>query len=355
MRAFYQAHALLKSHDRTEPALLAQHLTQAANAVSAVLRKIPETCSPGFHGDSDHLKIAFNAISRAFQSLLVGYARVSNVPEGHQVQGQLVYAYVQIFEASTSLMDQFAKFEATRLVNEASAQAARPSTSKGKAKQTTEPPAKQKKIPTLTTLASFIAGMMSLLDAKTESHKPLFEALAYVLIEKLAGCLYTVVFGRPRGSTIEEEIAAAAQADEIEEADGEVKNKPEDVTIKAGRLEAPCLIQLLTRLMQVAPAHFGAAVTTKTGKAKVAAKTAPSKDNLAITAKERLQRTLVNCMFGTEGVDEEDPFLDCLQKPVPSGSLPSVPILKEAEVQEWFKEEVWRLLGWDILSREGGW
>ena len=30
-----------------------------------------------------------------------------------------------------------------------------------------------------------------------------------------------------------------------------------------------------------------------------------------------------------------------------------IPRIKEAEVQDWFKEEVWRLLGWEILSKEG--
>ena len=29
-----------------------------------------------------------------------------------------------------------------------------------------------------------------------------------------------------------------------------------------------------------------------------------------------------------------------------------VPKIKEPEVFEWFNEEVWRLLGWDILSKD---
>lgn len=44
---------------------------------------------------------------------------------------------------------------------------------------------------------------------------------------------------------------------------------------------------------------------------------------------------------------------DCLKKPAISDAAVALPKIKEAEVQGWFKEEVWRLLGWEILSKEG--
>ena len=35
------------------------------------------------------------------------------------------------------------------------------------------------------------------------------------------------------------------------------------------------------------------------------------------------------------------------------GTVLPVPKVKEVDVQDWFGEEVWRLLGWEILSKEG--
>lgn len=32
-----------------------------------------------------------------------------------------------------------------------------------------------------------------------------------------------------------------------------------------------------------------------------------------------------------------------------------MPKIKEVEVSDWFQEEVWRALGWEILSKEGEW
>ena len=86
-------------------------------------------------------------------------------------------------------------------------------------------------------------------------------------------------------------------------------------------------------------------------------KTLPAapKGRLSSLAKDRLQRTLVHCMFGDNTDDE---FLDILTKPMPSmrvNNLASVAKVDDHEVEQWFKEEVWRLVGWDVMAKEAGW
>lgn len=80
-----------------------------------------------------------------------------------------------------------------------------------------------------------------------------------------------------------------------------------------------------------------------------------SRARLSPVAKDRLQRTLVTCMYGNK-VDDE--FLDVLTKPIPLmrlGSLQSVARVEDKDVEEWYKKEVWRLVGWDVLAKERGW
>jgi hypothetical protein len=80
-----------------------------------------------------------------------------------------------------------------------------------------------------------------------------------------------------------------------------------------------------------------------------------SRIRLSAAAKDRLQRTLITCMYGDKGDDE---FLDVLTKPVPCtrlGSLQKVAKVEDKDVEEWYKKEVWRLVGWDVLVRESGW
>jgi hypothetical protein len=35
--------------------------------------------------------------------------------------------------------------------------------------------------------------------------------------------------------------------------------------------------------------------------------------------------------------------------------MQNVAKVDDKDVQTWYKEEVWRLVGWDILAREGAW
>lgn len=80
-----------------------------------------------------------------------------------------------------------------------------------------------------------------------------------------------------------------------------------------------------------------------------------TKLNISMLAKERLQRALVNAVFGTQGLEEDSAIpVQCLRMPVLSDARVTVPRVKETEVAEWFKDEVWRLLGWELLGREVG-
>jgi hypothetical protein len=72
---------------------------------------------------------------------------------------------------------------------------------------------------------------------------------------------------------------------------------------------------------------------------------------LATKAKESLQRTLVRCMFGTRDADNDNLLGDCLKLPPATFKPVPAPKVKSADVGQWFQEEVWRLLGWEILSR----
>lgn len=226
-----------------------------------------------------------------------------------------------------------------------------PSTSKSKANaQQAKSTGNLKNIPTLNSITVLLCSIINQLDAKLDVHKALFEGFAYSTLNKLGAQLYTCVFGQSRGETIEAEIATSHLSDEIEDA-----KSPgvEGLEVTKAKLEAPYLIHLLTRLMNAAPEHMGTIVGTKKGKGKAINNKASMKNSLTIIAKDRLQRTLVNCMFGTEGRSEDDEIMDCLKMPIlKKGKKVDIPKVKDAEMQDWFKEEVWRLLGWEILAKD---
>ncbi|KAK4888876.1 hypothetical protein LTR27_012275 [Elasticomyces elasticus] len=356
MRSLYQVHVMLKRHDRTEPAVLAYHLVQAASALPQVVQAAVKASFTRLLTGQSILKTTLTAAGKAVVSLVVGINRLSHVTNGKNVQGQVMYSLVHMFASLLSTLETASEFEAEKAARQTNAAVdKRPKSSKGKAAAQPKQP-NLKDIPSLNLITCFLCGIIDVLDPKVEIHTQLFEGFAYGTLDKLGARLYSSVFGHARGPSIEDEIMASNKPDEIEDSGPDPSPSAVDMNASQVKMEAPYLVHLLTKMMNAAPTHFGAIISTKTGKAKQPNNKGSMKGALAIHAKDRLQRTLVNCVFGTEGVDEEDPFMDCLKMPSLTGQQPlPMPKIKEPEVQEWFKAEVWRLLGWEILGKEGGW
>ena len=348
-------HTLLKSRNKTEPLVLAHQLIRAASA-------LPQVVQRGLHEhyvrpdtDDSILGQVFNAAERSTALLFAGFGRVTKSPDGAQVQGHVIYEYVRMYSRLVESLETIPKSELRRSTGADSTSTSEKKLSPSKSKAKQAKPMNMKGNATLNLASNFLCNVIDRLDPKSDAHKALYEGFAYTVLNKLAPRLYLLVFGHTPGPTIADEIAISNSPDEIEDDTDSIAVHPEDLQLKAAKLEAPYLIHLLTWIMNAAPAYLGAAVGNKAGKSKQANTKGSLKGALAIHAKERLQRTLVNCMFVNEEDEEDDPFADCLKMPALNGAAIPMPKIKEAEVQDWFREEVWRLVGWEILSREGDW
>lgn len=363
MRSLYQAHTLTKSHHRLEATALAHHLIRAASALPQVVKQsIDASFSRQLHGH-ELLRSTLIAAGRAFATLIAGINRLSRLPAGAEVQGQVIYAYVQAFSGLIGNIERASEHASKHELSAATTMSVvvekRPGTSKGRTKAQQPKQSNLKDLPSVNAITVFIAGSIDLLDAGNEVHEQLFEGFFHCLLSKLGARLYTTVFGRARGPTIDSEILSADQEDDIEDTPAPAVTAQEELDVRKAKIEAPCLIHLLARLMAAAPAHLGLLLAsgkaTKTKTSKTSTRNSQNKASLSLYAKKRLQRTLVNCMFGTEGLSEDDDLFDCLKMPAPSTQPIPMPKVKEAAVQEWFQEEVWRLVGWEILGKEEAW
>ncbi|KAI6878351.1 sure-like protein [Hortaea werneckii] len=352
LRNLYQIHAAMKSHLKNDPNILAYHLIRTASTLPQVVIQTFSECLKRPDARQDLLKSNLRAAHKAVVSLMSGLSRLSNAADAAGVQGRVIYAYVRMF---SNLIEALGEASSREINNPLTGSEERPSTSKGKKKSEHAKPTNLKDDPSLNAFTSFLCKILDLLDPKVGVHGSLFEGFAHAVLNKLGSRLYTLVFGHARASTLEAEIARANEPDEIEDPPQESQLHRDEPELQQAKLEAPYLIHLLGRLMNAAPAHLGAIISTKTGKPKQANNKGSMKGALVLAAKDRLQRTLINCMFGTEGVDAQSPLMDCLKMPMAPSAPLHMPKVKETEVQEWFKEEVWRLLGWEVLSKEGDW
>ncbi|PSN66256.1 hypothetical protein BS50DRAFT_621961 [Corynespora cassiicola Philippines] len=196
-------------------------------------------------------------------------------------------------------------------------------------------------------IARLLITFLASLDKNDTDHQEIFEGFVYLLLERVGEQLYYFTFGHFRQDTLEKEIAAG------DEKDGSTNRR--DMAL---HYEAKALVVILERAMGLAPNHMNPASKGQRTSARLARtlslKNLPttSRSQLTQQARDRLQRTLIKCMFGDEDGDE---FLEVLRMPVRLAAAPKTASIGNEHVGEWFRTQVFKLCGWELLGREGGW
>ena len=147
---------------------------------------------------------------------------------------------------------------------------------------------------TMNAMTTFLCSIIDLLKASSEVHKSLFEGFTYCVFTKVGLALYTTTFGQTRGATIEKEIFASTKLTFDDNGSASPTDGEQNIQLRRAILQAPYLVHVLTRIMVLAHTHLGTAVSVKSGRAKQANSAGSIKATLAVAAKVRLQRTLVN-------------------------------------------------------------
>lgn len=406
----YRAHKLYQQIQQ-DPQDLAYHLTQAAtnlaDHVSTIAKQIQKhildasaTQDKRLRGqlvsiatsktDTEFPRI-LRAAGRSFMSLFHGLATMweKGIESAKRQHGATTYQYIKAFDtlldAISSNCMLISQLNAQQTANDAPSSSATAKKADEKKTQKPKPATKARIAQELVSL--LLALLTHLTPARQGPHTALFEGILYLLLERTGKRLYLLTFNRERGATLDDEMGdgsppPAAQLGTVER--------------QAISIEVKFLVQLLERAMSLAPSFLGslsgAEVPVKSGRGGAATKVKfaglpKGMAALSISAKEKLQRTLVECMFGSSkagnqdgsnkkggkgllagfgnGLGEEDEtededtyeknneFIEVLRKPVFTGPVPQMPRVEEVDVPEWFTESVWKLVGWDVLGWDG--
>jgi hypothetical protein len=299
-----------------------------------------------FAEDKSDFALAMTVSARAFMAVLVGITRMTDISDDQGLPGLVICGLAEVFKTTLLAIEASARQTADTVVS------APVQLKKTKSKAT--PKAIKESVPARS-LAHFLIGLLGLLEKSNATHQKLFEAFMFHLLERVGKRLYYCTFGQHRSFTVEGNLLPPIEPKDA----SDVIRQEKDVL--AMRLEVKALILILKRAMGLSPHHMssptGKANTTQSAlRRTLSLKTLPAapRTRLSVLAKDRLQRTLVACMYGSKTDDE---FLDVLTKPVPSmrvSSLPDLAKIDDEDVERWYKEEVWKLVGWDILAREKG-
>ena len=184
--------------------------------------------------------------------------------------------------------------------------------------------------------------MFASLDALEISHKDLIEGAMYVLLTRAGSLLKMFVFdGEQIGS---EQVASSKSIQKRND------GRPEELLI-AMQTEARYIIWILERVM-----HLQAPLAA-TRLADFGNSNAPSFNNLAPTptlplaleAQIKFQNTLLKAVFGSDDASFEERFRAPENPGLNLGR--NIASVEKGDVKNWYKQEIWRLVGWDVLRK----
>ena len=290
---------------------------------------------PTLGQDKSELACTISACTRAFVMLLMGLDGLEEDSPGRRLPGLVIYECVNMFHSALAAIETAGRQSARAEMNTALKPGSRTAPTHAKTSVAAH------------AIAQLLVTMVRRLEQNNVAHQKLFDGFAFVLLERASKRLYYCTFGRHRNASIEDDIAPRATSTDPTAI---ARHETEALAI---RYEVKELIVILERTMGIAPNHMNPQVAkknaTKSGRTLSLKTLTASRARLNPIARDRLQRTLIVCMFGNK-VDND--FVNVLTMPVKPASLPSLPKMDDEEVEGWYQQQVWRLIGWDLMTKE---
>ncbi|KAF2834244.1 hypothetical protein M501DRAFT_1001402 [Patellaria atrata CBS 101060] len=203
-------------------------------------------------------------------------------------------------------------------------------------------------------ISQLVLATLSALSPSHSAHKDLYEGFTYLVLDAIGKRLYLAVFGCEPGKIVEDQIL-------VSNTTLNATHAGRGLDTRALQYEIPYLVHILERCMSLAASFMSRDLPTPTRKSQQKRSRSSLNDSkppgkaeryrakvtLTTHAKRRLQQTLVRGMFGEE---PNDGFFDSLRIPSPLSQIAKPPAFDAGEMREWFKCEVWKMLGWEILG-----
>jgi hypothetical protein len=340
MRQLYALQKLMQK--KLNPEALA---TQCVALCDTAARAISSASKASGQRTVQDLQEVLSRVEPCYSSLLQA---LKKLPTSYQSPtadtGVVIYHITRLFQTTLQQFHQYSLSLAKGVRPE-------PSNAKSRTKsKTTAKAAVQNGIVTLSEqseklLSAFshtLAFMILSLDPLGREQRNLLEGFLFFLLEHVGRTLGLFVFRDLRSNReLRMDPTKLPLPDSVDRDSIDSARLREQAL--AAEFEAKYLVSIVDRAVAFVSRHNLAAG----GEAPASATPFPSSRLLELS-KSKLQSTLVMGVFGAD-----DPVSKCALRPpeAPSGAeinISSIP--QDMNPGEWFTQELWRLLGWDILS-----
>jgi len=270
------------------------------------------------------LNFKLQAIARIYRWLLNSGDILDRTPAGKALQSKVVYSFIKLFR---DLLDRIGDLAASHITQNTSKDAQNVSKLRATKPKIAFASAKDDK--TTPKLCRLLIIMAASLEASNPMHQNIIDGLLFFLLTRVGQLLSIFVFSN---DTITNPTATPIQA----------QNKTTTSHLFQENFiqdsEAPHLIFLLTHLTSLIARSTPLVLVEK--------------------VKMTLQHTLLNAVFGAQTGE----FVHALREPCfPSDNLDvdadvhTLASRDDGNVRDWYKHEIWRCLGWDVLTNHIAW
>lgn len=289
----------------------------------------------------EEIQKKLSSIELIFPLLLERMEPLGVNSSGKAFQGQLVYSCIEVFRDSLericllSIACNNSRHQQAQKVKNTRGQlpSTLPSFSVGEENTTMR-------------LCRLVVVMAVSLDISKPTHNDVFEGFLYFLLDHVGRLLKVLVFGDEDDGQQPETTSNSVTLSST----STFETNPKDTVAQEN--QAPYLIWILEQILTLTASHSikPSALGQPVGKrpAHLAAKF-----DISEKARNKLQETLLKAIFGSEATE----FVNSLKKPCPPGIDLRTPLVvkKVEDVRDWYKQEVWRLVGWEVLEQHIQW
>ena len=190
-------------------------------------------------------------------------------------------------------------------------------------------------------LCHLVIDLLQILSTDERDHQAIWDGVLSHLLRRVGALLHTAVFGASLGSGGQSKILT-------ETGSAFAHDKPIDLAS-----EGPILVWLLRRALVQHGQRSSKVIRESTSSEKGSFSVSGHLGALSEAALKRLQQTLLKAVFP----NDDDSFREALSAPVDAtfGHEKIPQKINPEDAPNWFKSEVWRLVGWDVLRDMVAW
>ena len=275
----------------------------------------------------------FRCMACAFQVLFRALKALSGTENVIRYSNRVIYHIVRLYEATINALEQRCKVKS----DETQASKQKNAATKKKVKDRQFPESNMNIDDEVATqMARLLNTMASSLNPGCPGHQDLLEGFLFILLNRVGKLLCMFVF-----QDLKLRTDLRADSTKIPLPGGLTALDLNDNSLCSAEMEAKCLIWLLERSLAVLHSFTSSPSASRDSDGSIL---------FVANLKERLQSTLLQAVFGTDST-----WAKSLQRPALTDEdlrnlqLPSQD--PDQSVPDWFTQEVWKLLGWEILVK----